>query len=364
MRHGDTDTRGHGELPLPRGEGRGEGGTHHPSLITHSGAQSTDPRPLSPVPGFPSPDPRPLSPDLAIETTHLRKEFGRKVAVQDLTLQVPRGEVFGFLGPNGAGKTTAVKMLMGLVHPTSGSAKLLGLQPDDLRAKAKIGFLPELFRFHEWLTAEEFLDFHGQLYGMPKEKRRKRVPEVLELVGLRDEAKYRLGTFSKGMQQRIGIGQAILNDPEVVLLDEPTSALDPIGRRDVRDLIHFLKSEGRTVFLNSHLLSEIELVCDRVAIIDRGKVIATGQLQELLAAGREIEAEVADVSPEAVSALQRFSQSVELTDGHIRMTVPDRESIPRVAEVLVQHGARVYSVSPRGSLEDLFIHVIEEGGHE
>ena len=302
--------------------------------------------------------------DLAIETTHLRKEFGRKVAVQDLTLQVPRGEVFGFLGPNGAGKTTAVKMLMGLVHPTSGSASLLGLHPDDLRAKAKVGFLPELFRFHEWLTAEEFLDFHGQLYGMSKERRLKRVPEVLELVGLRGEAKYRLGTFSKGMQQRIGIGQAILNDPEVVLLDEPTSALDPIGRRDVRDLIHLLKSEGRTVFLNSHLLSEVELVCDRVAIIDRGKVIATGQLQDLLAAGREIEVEAGDVSPEAVQALERLTQFVELSDGHIRMTVAGRESIPLVAEILVQHGARIYSLNRHGSLEDLFIHVIEQEGRE
>jgi len=314
-------------------------------------------RPLIPVP-------RPLSGDLAIETNHLRKEFGRKVAVQDLTLQVPRGEVFGFLGPNGAGKTTAVKMLMGLVHPTSGSAKLLGLHLDDLRAKAKIGFLPEMFRFHEWLTAEEFLDFHGQLYGMSKEKRRTRVPEVLELVGLRGEGKYRLGTFSKGMQQRIGIGQAILNDPEVVLLDEPTSALDPLGRRDVRDLIHFLKSEGRTVFLNSHLLSEIELVCDRVAIIDRGKVIATGQLQELLAAGREIEVEAADVSPETMQALEGFSQSIELSDGHIRLTVAGRESIPRLVEELVRHGVKIYSLNRRGSLEDLFIRVIEDEERE
>lgn len=303
---------------------------------------------------------RPPVGDLAIETTHLRKEFGRKVAVQDLTLQVPRGEVFGFLGPNGAGKTTAVKMLMGLVHPTSGSARLLGLLPDDLRAKAKVGFLPELFRFHEWLTAEAFLDFHGQLYGMPEARRRKRVPEVLELVGLRGEGKYRVGTFSKGMQQRLGIGQAIINDPDVVLLDEPTSALDPIGRRDVRDLIRFLKSEGRTVFLNSHLLSEIELVCDRVAIIDRGKVIATGQLQELLASGREIEVEASDVGPEAMRALEEFGQSPELVDGHIRMTVAGRESVPRVAETLVRYGAKIYAMNRRGSLEDLFIKVIEE----
>jgi ABC-2 type transport system ATP-binding protein len=336
--------------------------THYSSLMTHYSSLVIHPDPLDHV--MLSENAKLPDDDLAIETIHLRKEFGRKVAVQDLTLQVPRGEVFGFLGPNGAGKTTCVKVLMGLVHPTSGSARLLGLSPSDLNAKAKVGFLPELFRFHEWLTAEEFLDFHGQLYGMSAERRRKRVPEVLELVGLRGEGKYRVGTFSKGMQQRIGIGQAIINDPDVVLLDEPTSALDPIGRRDVRDLIRFLKSEGRTVFLNSHLLSEIELVCDRVAIIDRGKVIATGQLHDLLAAGREIEVEAGDVSPNALRALQEISQSLEAVDGRIRMQVPTRETIPLVAETLVRHGARIYSVSPRGSLEDLFIRVIEEEGRE
>ncbi len=298
--------------------------------------------------------------DLAIETTHLRKEFGRKVAVQDLTLEVPRGEVFGFLGPNGAGKTTAIKVLMGLIHPTSGSARLLGLAPEDVHAKERVGFLPELFRFHEWLTAEEFLDFHGQLYGMGAAKRRRRVPEVLELVGLRGEAKYRLRTFSKGMQQRIGIAQAILNWPDVVLLDEPTSALDPIGRRDVRDLIRLLKEEGRTVFLNSHLLSEVEMVCDRVAIIDRGRVIATGRLQELLAQTLEVEVEAAGSTPEMLQDLQRLGQSAESVDGRIVLRLPDRESIPLVAETVLRHGGKLYSLSRRrGSLEDLFIRVVE-----
>jgi len=300
--------------------------------------------------------------DLAIETAHLRKEFGPKVAVQDLTLSVPRGEIFGFLGPNGAGKTTAVKMLMGLVRPTSGTARLLGMPPDDLRAKERIGFLPELFRFHEWMTAEEFLDFHGQLYGMPREERRRRIPEVLEMVGLGAEGKYQLRTFSKGMQQRIGIGQAILNRPDVVLLDEPTSALDPIGRRDVRDLMRHLKSEGCTVFLNSHLLSEVELVCDRVAIIDRGRVIATGVLGELLAGGLEIEVEAADVTTEALQELRAVGQSVEARDGRLTLRMGDREQVPLVAEILVHHGAKLYSMSHRrGSLEDLFIRVVEEG---
>ncbi len=298
--------------------------------------------------------------DLAIETRHLRKEFGRKVAVEDLTLAVPRGEIFGFLGPNGAGKTTAIKVLMGLVRATSGSARLLGLPPDDMRAKARMGFLPELFRFHEWLTAEQFLDFHGQLYGMPVEKRRQRIPEVLELVGLRAEAKYLLRTFSKGMQQRIGLAQAILNDPEVVLLDEPTSALDPLGRRDVRDLMRYLKDQGRTVFLNSHLLSEVEMVCDRVAIIDHGRVIATGSLQELLAATTEVEIEASGVSAAALEELRGLSQSVEAVDGKIVTRLADRESIPAVAEAVVRHGGKLYSLGQRrGSLEDLFIRVVE-----
>ncbi len=297
--------------------------------------------------------------DLAIETRSLRKEYGRKVAVQDLSLAVPRGEVFGFLGPNGAGKTTSVKMLMGLTRPTSGAARVLGMPPDDLRAKARVGFLPELFRFHDWLTAEEFLDFHGQLYGMPAQERRRRIPEVLELVGLRGEAKYRIGTFSKGMQQRIGIGQAILNDPDLVLLDEPTSALDPIGRRDVRDLIRYLKSEGRTVFLNSHLLSEIELVCDRVAIIDHGRVIATGGLRDLLAKGNEVEVEATGVGQEAIHALSALGGPVDVADGRLTVRVREREAVPSVAEILVRHGARIYSISRRGSLEDLFIRVVE-----
>ncbi|MGI5836910.1 MAG: ATP-binding cassette domain-containing protein [Chloroflexota bacterium] len=298
--------------------------------------------------------------DLAIETVHLRKEFGNKVAVQDLSLAVPRGEVFGFLGPNGAGKTTAVKMLMGLAHPTSGTASLLGCPPQDLRAKERIGYLPELFRFHEWLTAQQFLDFHGQLYGMPGEKRKLRIPEVLDLVGLRDEANYRLGTFSKGMQQRIGLAQAILNEPDVVLLDEPTSALDPIGRRDVRDLIRYLKEQGKTVFLNSHLLSEVEMVCDRVAIIDHGRVIATGRLQELLGAGLEIEVEAEGVTPEAMDELRKLSPSVESKDGRVQLRLSDRESIPLVAETLIRHGGKLYSLNRRrGSLEELFIKTVE-----
>ena len=300
-------------------------------------------------------------PILAVEG--LTRRFGDFTAVSELSFEIQPGEIFGFLGPNGAGKTTAIKMLLGLVHPTSGMALLLGLPPQDMRAKQRVGFLPELFRFHEWLTAEQFLDFHGRLYGIPKEKLRRRIPEVLDLVGLRSEAGSLLRTFSKGMQQRIGLAQAILNDPDVVLLDEPTSALDPLGRRDVRDLMRFLKSQGRTVFLNSHLLSEVEMVCDRVAIIDRGRVIATGPLEELLASVVEVEIDAAGLSPAAMEELGGLGRPAEGSNGRMVLRLPDRESIPAVAEVVVRHGGRLYSLQQRrGSLEELFIRVVEQEG--
>jgi ABC-type multidrug transport system ATPase subunit len=198
-------------------------------------------------------------PHAAIETTSLRKAFGEKVAVEDLSLQVERGEVFGFLGPNGAGKTTSVKMLLGLCAPTSGQGFLLGQPIGTPSALRKVGFLPEHFRFHDWLKAHEFLFVHGRLYGMKESVLKPRVAELLELVGLAAHSQKKLAEFSKGMLQRIGLAQALLNDPEIVFLDEPTSGLDPMGRRLVRDIIRDVKSRGTTVFLNSHLLSEVEV---------------------------------------------------------------------------------------------------------
>ena len=203
--------------------------------------------------------------EVVISTRGLRKEFGSKVAVADLTLNVQAGEIFGFLGPNGAGKTTSVKMLLSLTWPTAGTAELLGKPLGDPRAggdhvRARVGFLPEHFRFHEWLTAAEFLDLHGRLYDMSKARRREAVPRLLELVGLGDRAETKLRAFSKGMLQRIGLAQALLNDPDLVFLDEPTSGLDPLGRRLVRDVIKGLRERGTAVFLNSHLLSEVETV--------------------------------------------------------------------------------------------------------
>jgi ABC-2 type transport system ATP-binding protein len=252
--------------------------------------------------------------EFVIQTNRLRKSFGPKVAVADLTLGVPRGEVFGFLGPNGAGKSTAVKMLLGLVHPDGGTARVLGREPGDRATAARIGFLPEHFRFHEWLQATEFLDLHGKLYGMPPEARRRRIPEVLELVGLIEHSGRQLSGFSKGMLQRVGLAQALLNEPDLVVLDEPTSALDPFGRMLVRGIIHELKARGTTVFLNSHLLGEVEATCDRVSFIREGVVLRTLSLREAEAERLTVELRVDNVSRELLAALSdlvvewRFSE--------------------------------------------------------
>ena len=194
----------------------------------------------------------------AIQTHQLSKVFGEHAAVKSLTLQVEQGEVFGFLGPNGAGKTTSVKMLLGLIAPTSGTASLLGSPLRHRTTLARVGFLPEHFRFQEWLTAREFLELHGQLYHMEQRDLKARIGELLERVGLTHFAGQQLKTFSKGMLQRIGLAQALLNRPALVFLDEPTSGLDPVGRRLVRELIHELRGQGTCVFLNSHFLSEVE----------------------------------------------------------------------------------------------------------
>ncbi len=296
----------------------------------------------------------------AVETQGLRKVYGRKVAVDDLSLTVGRGEVFGFLGPNGAGKTTSLKMLLGLVVPTGGSGKLLGRPLGEPEARRGIGFLPEHFRFHEWLRAGEFLDFHGRLYCMNAEYRRKRISEVMEMVGLSDYENQKLSTFSKGMLQRAGIAQAVLNEPPVVFLDEPTSGLDPLGRRQVRDIIVHLKQRGTTVFLNSHLLSEAERVCDRVAIINQGKVVRQGALGDLLAGDLEVDIKLLKPVPEVLEALGRISQSIKTDDSLVTVRLGVEEDIPRLAEAVVQHGGQLLALVPRHfSLEDYFVQVIE-----
>jgi ABC-2 type transport system ATP-binding protein len=311
----------------------------------------------------PTPNSQPPAPTPAIETDGLRKAYGPKVAVDHLTLTVPRGEVFGYLGPNGAGKTTSVKMLLGLVTPTAGRARLLGRPLGDIGAKRKIGFLPEQFRFHEWLKAWEFLDFHGQLYGMSAAARKRRIPETLALVGLESRANDRLRTFSKGMLQRIGLAQALINDPELVFLDEPTSALDPLGRRDVRDIIRGLKAQGMTVFLNSHLLSEVEMVCDRVAFVHQGRVAHLGPLDDLLNTDLAVDLALGPYDRDLLRRLERLGQIVSAEEGLVSIAVAHRDDIPPLVDLLTASGVRIYGVTPRRrSLEDVFIAIVEGGG--
>jgi ABC-2 type transport system ATP-binding protein len=298
-----------------------------------------------------------------ISTYALRKEFGEKTAVADLTLDVERGEVFGFLGPNGAGKTTAVKMLLGLISPTSGSGEILGAPLGDHRSRKKVGFLPEHFRFHDWLTAMEFLHLHGNLYQMPAQILGKRAAELLELVGLNNHAEKKLREFSKGMLQRIGLAQALLNKPELVFLDEPTSGLDPVGRRLVRDIIRNLSEGGTTVFLNSHLLSEVEITCDRVAFIRQGEVLTTNSLQNLVESELTVEIRAQNLNPSVLEGLSRWGDNIRADGDHLSLTLSSEFDMPAVNRYLVEQGVDVYAIKPKQlSLENLFIQVVGTDG--
>jgi ABC-2 type transport system ATP-binding protein len=295
----------------------------------------------------------------AIKTEALRKEFGSYAAVKSLTLQVEQGEVFGFLGPNGAGKTTSIKMLLGLVAPTSGGGTLLGKPLSDRATLAKVGFLPEHFRFQEWLTANEFLELHGELLGMPRRDLNQRRDELLERVGLTDFRHKQLRTFSKGMLQRIGLAQALMNRPALVFLDEPTSGLDPVGRRLVRDIIHELRADGTSVFLNSHLLSEIEVTCNRVAFIRHGEVVRVMEMSALDKNISLLTIRADGLTAEVVGGLAAWGEDIRPDDGHLTMTIRSESDLPQINRYLVEHDVQVYALTPnRVSLEEIFIETL------
>ncbi|HKW45557.1 MAG TPA: ABC transporter ATP-binding protein [Candidatus Eremiobacteraceae bacterium] len=294
-----------------------------------------------------------------MRTDALTKYYGSVAALTGLTMTVPRGEIFGFLGPNGAGKTTAVKLLLGLARPTSGHARVLGGPPDDLEMRRRIGYLPELFRYQDWLTAREVLDLHCALAGVASRQRRSSVDESLELVGLTARGRDRVGTFSKGMQQRLGLAVALVAEPDVVFLDEPTSALDPVGRRDVREVLRALKSRGSTVFLNSHMLSEVEQVCDRVAVVDHGRVIALGTLAELIGGPKRVRIDLDAASIAFSAAASRFGVLEDGAGTSIIVGGVEAGSIPDLVAALVATGARIRSVAPESqTLEDRFLSLL------
>lgn len=301
--------------------------------------------------------------ELAIQTWGLRKAYGRKVAVKGLDLEVRRGEVFGFLGPNGAGKTTSIKMLLGLVKPTGGEAAILGQPISEVETRRKVGFLPEHFRFHQWLTAEELLRLHGRLYGMDQSRLSERIPALLELVGLTPHRAQQIGEFSKGMLQRAGLAQALLNEPELIFLDEPTSGLDPVGRRLVRDIIRHERTRGATVFLNSHLLGEVEVTCDRVAFIKHGEVLEVRELEPLMSGEMGVTVRARNLSPQVVEGLGQWAQVVGLEGEQLRLSVDDDDRLPEVLRYLAARGVDVYAVVPqRLSLEELFIQIVGTDG--
>jgi ABC-2 type transport system ATP-binding protein len=296
--------------------------------------------------------------DPALEAQALRKDFGPKVAVRDLTLSVPKGEVFGFLGPNGAGKTTSIKMLLGLVRPTSGGGNLLGEPIGRTRARARVGYLPEHFAFHEWLRGRELLRFHGRLLGLRGPSLEQSLETLLRRVELAQAGDQCLREYSKGMRQRIGLAQALLGDPELVFLDEPTSGLDPLGRLLVRDVIRDLKARGTTVFLNSHLLSEVEVTCDRVAFVKAGRVVRE---MTLGAAERGLEVELRlDRVPAAVlEGLGCFGSDVREEDGRVRLRVEGEDRLPEMSRWLAAQGIGLYHLAARRrSLEDVFLEVM------
>src|SRR5215469_6754969 len=284
-----------------------------------------------------------------------------KPALHPLHLTVNEGETFGFLGPNGAGKTTTLKLLMGIIFPSSGSARILERDFHDPELRKEVGFLPEQPYFYDYLSAPELLDYYARLSGVPEVERRRRIPELLERVGLGDAGKKQLRKFSKGMLQRVGIAQAIVHDPKLVFFDEPMSGLDPIGRREVRELIQGLKDEGKTIFLTTHILSDAESLCDRVAIIHKGELRGIGVVEDLTAKTAD-KTEVVWQGAHALPALSNLLAEEHITGDIVRCVVSS-EQVDLLLEKLRQHSAHIISVTPiLGTLEDYF--VAQTSGHE
>ncbi|MHB1008563.1 MAG: ABC transporter ATP-binding protein [Propionibacteriaceae bacterium] len=302
-----------------------------------------------------------------LDADRLTKAYGRTIALRGVSLTVSPGEAVGLLGPNGAGKTTTVKILTGLVRPSSGTARLFGHPATDPAARTRLGYLPELFRFPDWMTGAQVVSFHAELAGVSRPDRAARVRAVLEEVGLGARGRDRVSAYSKGMSQRLGLAQAIVGRPELLLLDEPTSALDPVGRRDVRELVSSLKADGVAVVLNSHLLSEVERVCDRVVVIDKGHVKFSGTLDQLTGEGPSLHVTVGRTDEELVPALAEFGRAtvsgndVQVTLGPPWDDVPD-EAAEQVAGVVTNGpwGLRGLAVS-RASLEDAFVSMVSGG---
>jgi len=286
------------------------------------------------------------------------------VALDRLNLEVHQGEIFGFLGHNGAGKTTTIKLLLGLLAPTAGQAWILDRPIEDVTIKQQVGFLPEAPYFYEYLTAEEFLTFYGQLFGLGGAPLTKKVEELLEMVALTDARRLQLRKFSKGMLQRIGLAQALINDPALVVLDEPMSGLDPIGRRDVRDIILSLKEEGKTVFFSTHILPDVEMICDRVGILVRGRLRAVGTVQDLVGTSgvASVEMVVAGLTDAGIQEAERQGGKVLRRGAQVLLRLDDPSRVDSLVELVLRSGGRLVSLVPhKRTLEDLFLEQVKAG---
>ncbi len=306
----------------------------------------------------------------AIATTSLCKTFraplGRAYeAVADLDLVVPEGTIFGLLGPNGAGKTTTILMLLGILHPTRGRYSLFGQPMGTVRVRGRVGYLPEKFQLPGFLRAHEFLRYQGRLFGLGGQELDRRIADLLGRVGLADRANSTIQGFSKGMQQRLGLAQALLNDPDLVILDEPTSALDPVGRMDVRGIIEDLKARGKTVLLNSHILSDVERVCDGVAILRKGRLEKQGSIASLASADLELQIRVGGWTDELAARIGALGRNFQVNlagdVAEATLDIAGEQAVADVAHAVHEAGGRLYALTPsRESLEDVFVRVMKD----
>ena len=309
-----------------------------------------------------------MNPD-PIQTYQLSRFYGSKVGCRDVNLSVRAGEIFGLLGPNGAGKSTVMKLLTGLMRPSSGGAHVMGHPISSPASRRHVGFLPEGFRYHKWLTGGEILRLHAALHGLPRRDTERRIAAKLQRVGLAEARDLRFAAYSKGMQQRLGLAAALVAEPRLVFLDEPSAALDPLGRREVRNLLLELRSGGTTVFLNSHLLGEVEMICDTVAFMKDGRIAASGSLADFLSEMSVLEIEIgprasgaAAIVRDTASRLGEFGEP-QVEHNRITLRMRDPARVPEVARLIVDSGVDLLRLAPRKrSLEDLFVSLMTDAG--
>jgi ABC-2 type transport system ATP-binding protein len=293
-----------------------------------------------------------------IETRELRKEYAKLPALKGVSLNVEKGHVYGLLGPNGAGKTTLIKILLGIVRKTAGDAALLGAPAGTVDVRRRVGYLPEDHQFPGYHTGYSLLDFSGAMYGMPRDDRRRKIPEMLGLVGIAGAAQKKIKSYSKGMKQRLGIAQALLHEPDLIFLDEPTDGVDPVGRREIRELMARLKDRGQTIFLNSHLLGEVELICDRVAILRRGELVREGTIADLTERKGLYELRLAPGQTFPADEIRKLGFTVDQVGDVWQVALPDDRTIDPVVQLIAAAGLGLrHLVEKKSSLEDVFMAV-------